>query len=173
MRSVRRATHATWPRCSRAAPAGRHADEPGDLRSPFRTSFALAASVRLMHAATSSRRTRPSRCRTIRSARASSKTTCRSLRRGTLRGLHPQHPFAQGKLVMVITGAIFDVAVDVRLRVADLRSVGQRGAVRREPSAAFVPPGFAHGFLCHERDGTRPIQGDGPLSPRDRAQHSL
>lgn len=67
-------------------------------------------------------------------------------RRGILRGLHLQHPHAQGKLVMVITGAIFDVAVDVR---PDSPTRGRWvGAELSEGNhkQIWVPPGFAHGF---------------------------
>lgn len=68
--------------------------------------------------------------------------------RGVLRGLHFQlPPQAQGKLVRVTTGAVFDVAVDVR---RDSPRFGQW--VGLELSEAnkrqlWIPPGFAHGFL--------------------------
>lgn len=68
---------------------------------------------------------------------------------GVLRGLHYQlEPHGMGKLVRVITGAIFDVAVDLR------RGSPTRGqAVCRELNeqnrlALWIPPGFAHGFLA-------------------------
>jgi dTDP-4-dehydrorhamnose 3,5-epimerase len=73
--------------------------------------------------------------------------------RGVLRGLHYQSPGAQGKLVRVTAGAVFDVAVDMR------RSSPAFGKwVGVELSAAnkrmlWVPEGMAHGFLCLE-DGT-------------------
>jgi dTDP-4-dehydrorhamnose 3,5-epimerase len=66
--------------------------------------------------------------------------------RGTLRGLHFQEPHAQGKLVQVLAGAVYDVAVDIR------RGSPHFGQwVAYELSAAnklqlWVPPGFAHGF---------------------------
>lgn len=64
-----------------------------------------------------------------------------------LRGLHYQIRHPQGKLVTVLSGAIFDVAVDVRRSSPTFGHwVGQLlDAERRE--ALFVPAGFAHGFL--------------------------
>ncbi len=73
--------------------------------------------------------------------------------RGVLRGLHYQIRQPQGKLVRVVAGRAFDVAVDIR------RSSPRFGQwVGVELSAAnkrllWVPPGFAHGFLALE-DGT-------------------
>jgi dTDP-4-dehydrorhamnose 3,5-epimerase len=67
-------------------------------------------------------------------------------RKGVLRGLHYQKPFAQGKLLSVLEGEIFDVAADIRRSSPDFgRWVGVMlsGANRRQ---LYVPPGFAHGF---------------------------
>ena len=66
--------------------------------------------------------------------------------RGVLRGLHLQHPYGQGKLVQVIEGEVFDVAVDLRV---GSRTFGKwvgftmTGASKRQ---IYIPPGFAHGF---------------------------
>ena len=73
--------------------------------------------------------------------------------RGVLRGLHYQIGPAQGKLVRVVSGAVFDVAVDLR---RPSPSFGQW--VGYELSAAnhrmlWIPEGFAHGFLTLQ-DGT-------------------
>jgi dTDP-4-dehydrorhamnose 3,5-epimerase len=68
-------------------------------------------------------------------------------RRGVLRGLHVQHPHAQGKLVQVMDGEVFDVAVDIRRGSPTFgRWVGATlsGENRRQ---LWIPPGFAHGFL--------------------------
>jgi dTDP-4-dehydrorhamnose 3,5-epimerase len=67
-------------------------------------------------------------------------------RHGVLRGLHFQWPNAQGKLVYVLQGEVFDVAVDVRPDSKTFRRwVGHRlSAENREQ--LWIPPGFAHGF---------------------------
>jgi dTDP-4-dehydrorhamnose 3,5-epimerase len=71
--------------------------------------------------------------------------------KGVLRGLHFQRPpFAQGKLVRVVTGAVMDVAVDIR---KGSPTYGQW--VKAELSASnklmmYIPEGFAHGFLVLE-----------------------
>lgn len=68
-------------------------------------------------------------------------------RRGALRGLHFQNPLPQGKLVSVLEGEVFDVAVDLRRNsptFARAETVRLSGESKRQ---FYVPPGFAHGFL--------------------------
>jgi dTDP-4-dehydrorhamnose 3,5-epimerase len=69
-------------------------------------------------------------------------------KKGVLRGLHYQEaPYAQGKLVRVIAGEVFDVAVDIRQGSATYGQwVGEilSGTNKKQ---LWVPEGFAHGFL--------------------------
>ena len=68
-------------------------------------------------------------------------------RRGVLRGLHCQHPQAQGKLVQVFAGEVFDVAVDLRRGSSTFgRWVGVTLSATNQRQF-WVPAGFAHGFL--------------------------
>lgn len=66
--------------------------------------------------------------------------------RGVLRGLHCQAPKAQGKLVQVLAGEVYDVAVDIR---KGSRTFGEWVAVilnDKNRRQLFVPAGYAHGF---------------------------
>ena len=69
-------------------------------------------------------------------------------RRGVLRGLHYQlPPHAQGKLVRVVVGAVFDVAVDIRRGSETFAEwIGVELSAQRR-NQLWIPPGFAHGFL--------------------------
>lgn len=65
---------------------------------------------------------------------------------GTLRGLHYQRSRPQGKLVQVITGKIFDVAVDIRLASPTYGHWVGHILDSEQGELMWIPPGFAHGF---------------------------
>lgn len=72
--------------------------------------------------------------------------------RNVLRGLHYQSEHAQGKLLRVIAGEVFDVAVDIR---KDSPTFGRYAAIvlsADNKRMVWVPPGLAHGFLVTSED---------------------
>jgi len=73
--------------------------------------------------------------------------------KGVLRGLHFQKPpYAQGKLIRVIKGAVLDVAVDLR---KNSKTYGEHYVIElseRNKTMFYIPEGFAHGFLTLEDD---------------------
>ncbi len=66
--------------------------------------------------------------------------------RGTLRGLHYQDPSPQGKLVSVLEGEVFDVAVDIRPASPTFGRWVSFYLSSDNHRQLYVPPGFAHGF---------------------------
>jgi dTDP-4-dehydrorhamnose 3,5-epimerase len=87
--------------------------------------------------------------------------------RGTLRGLHFQHPKEQGKLVTVLRGAVRDVVVDVRIGSP---TFGKHVAVDLDDEnrhQLFVPRGFAHGFVARSDSADFFYKCDELYSPAD------
>lgn len=66
---------------------------------------------------------------------------------GVLRGLHYQHTFPQGKLVSVVKGEVFDVAVDIRRGSPTFGKSQSVVLTERDMNQFWIPPGFAHGFV--------------------------
>jgi dTDP-4-dehydrorhamnose 3,5-epimerase len=116
--------------------------------------------------------------------------------RGVLRGLHYQIRQPQGKLVRVVVGEVFDVAVDLRRSSPHFGRVATMHLSGETHDMAWIPPGFAHGFLVlseyaeflykttdyyapqHERsllwndaalDIAWPLEGEPLLSAKDQA----
>jgi dTDP-4-dehydrorhamnose 3,5-epimerase len=70
---------------------------------------------------------------------------------GILRGLHFQRePHAQGKFVRVITGAVLDVALDIRKSSPTYGQFVAEKLTAANKRMLYIPPGFAHGFLTLE-----------------------
>lgn len=86
-------------------------------------------------------------------------------RQGVLRGLHYQLEPPQGKLVSVLLGEVYDVALDLR---ASAPTFGRWEAFRldgREPTLLYLPPGFAHGFAVCSDEALIQYKTTAPWSP--------
>lgn len=66
--------------------------------------------------------------------------------KGVLRGLHAQEPHAQGKLVQVFQGSVFDVAVDIRLGSPTFGQWHGEILDGDDGWQFYIPPGFLHGY---------------------------
>ena len=91
--------------------------------------------------------------------------------KGVLRGLHLQNPRPQGKLVRVVQGAVFDVAVDLR---KSSPTFGRWTGVELSADNKrmfWVPEGFAHGFLTLEDDTDFLYKCTAPYAPQ--SEHTL
>ncbi|HJB26133.1 MAG TPA: dTDP-4-dehydrorhamnose 3,5-epimerase [Firmicutes bacterium] len=88
-------------------------------------------------------------------------------RRGVLRGLHFQKTYSQAKLVRVISGEVFDVAVDLR---PGSKTYGKWVGVTlsaENKKQFFVPKGFAHGFLVLSEEAEFVYKCDDFYHPED------
>jgi dTDP-4-dehydrorhamnose 3,5-epimerase len=84
-----------------------------------------------------------------------------------LRGLHLQYPQAQSKLITVVTGTIWDVAVDVRHGAPTFGQWVGLTLSSENHRQLYVPPGFAHGFVVTGDAATVCYKCDAPYSPAD------
>ena len=73
-------------------------------------------------------------------------------KKNVVRGLHIQTKNPQGKFVSVIKGKIFDVAIDLRKNSKTFGKVFKCILSESYSNSIFIPPGFAHGFQCLEKD---------------------
>ncbi len=73
-------------------------------------------------------------------------------KKGTIRGLHFQQHYSQGKLIRVIKGAVFDVAVDLRFGSPTFGKWMGFELSEYNHDILYIPDGFAHGFLALEDD---------------------
>ncbi len=72
-------------------------------------------------------------------------------KKNTLRGLHYQHPHGQAKLVQVLQGEIFDVALDIRVGSPTFGQWFGTQLSDRNHRQLYIPAGFAHGFcVCSD-----------------------
>ncbi len=120
-------------------------------------------------------------------------------KKGVLRGLHYQNPSPQGKLVYVLEGEVFDVAVDIRVGSPTFGKWLGMTLSFENKKQLFIPEGFAHGFVVtsddaifaykctgsYRKDSEKTIRWDDPeigilwpienpmLSEKDRAGLSL
>lgn len=91
--------------------------------------------------------------------------------KGVLRGLHFQNPGAQGKLVRVVSGAVFDVVVDIRRGSPGFGKWAGTELTAGNKRMLWVPAGFAHGFLTLEDDTDFLYKCDAPYAPEH--EHTL
>jgi dTDP-4-dehydrorhamnose 3,5-epimerase len=88
-------------------------------------------------------------------------------RRGILRGLHFQNPGAQGKLVSVLKGEVFDVAVDVRVGSPTFGKWLSLLLNEENKTQFWIPAGFAHGFLVTSETALFSYKCDAYYSPQN------
>jgi dTDP-4-dehydrorhamnose 3,5-epimerase len=85
---------------------------------------------------------------------------------GVVRGLHYQHPSAQGKLVTVLRGEVFDVAVDIRLGSPTFGKWVGMTLSAENGRQLYIPEGFAHGFAVTRGDALFHYKCSAPYDPK-------
>ena len=86
-------------------------------------------------------------------------------KKGVLRGLHYQTIDSQAKLIHVVKGILFDVALDLRLESATFGEYHVELMEEKKHKAVFVPAGFAHGFISLTEDTVFSYQCSGKYVP--------
>ncbi len=87
--------------------------------------------------------------------------------KGVLRGIHFQNPNPQGKLVRVVTGAVWDVAVDLRRSSPTFGKWYGLELSFDNKRAFYVPPGFGHGFVTLSDTADFQYKCTGLYAPQD------
>jgi dTDP-4-dehydrorhamnose 3,5-epimerase len=86
-------------------------------------------------------------------------------RKGALRGIHFQTESSQAKLLHVIRGTIYDVAVDLRRSSSTFGKWKAFVLEESDPKVIYIPEGFAHGFLALEENTVFSYQSSGRYMP--------
>jgi len=86
--------------------------------------------------------------------------------KGVLRGLHAQNPTAQGKLVGVLQGSVFDVIVDIRHGSPTFGHWMAETLTADNGYQLWIPPGCAHGFMCLEDHTLFTYKCTAPYAPQ-------
>ena len=73
-------------------------------------------------------------------------------KKNVIRGLHIQNKNSQGKFISVIKGKIFDIALDLRKQSKTFGKYFSIILSEKNCKSLFIPPGFAHGFCCLEKE---------------------
>ena len=87
--------------------------------------------------------------------------------RGTLRGLHYQQPHAQGKLVLAVEGAVYDVLVDIRKGSPTFGKWQGFDLTSENYRQLYIPPGCAHGFCVMSEHASVLYKCTDFYSPKD------
>ena len=73
-------------------------------------------------------------------------------RKNVIRGLHLQRPKSQGKVISVLKGKVYDVAVDLRKNSKTFGKFFSCILSEKNSKSVYIPPGFAHGFCALEKE---------------------